>query len=182
MKQDTNQVGGPKKLVWRLSIMMVERKIRSATALQRLLKERGFDITASQLTRIINDRPERINTTLLDHLLELLDCDIEALLSKEDPDGGKTRVIVCSAFKNREGLVICGPRHGDTITREQIEASRRCGNNWDRQNVTQGFIDQFGAFLTRTEAWPVALAAGQITHRVGGDTTNGGTLYSENLY
>lgn len=45
-----------------------------------------------------------------------------------------------------------------------------------------GFVDNFGNFLTRTEAWKVAEAAGQILYRVGGDTANGGTLYSENLY
>ena len=45
-----------------------------------------------------------------------------------------------------------------------------------------GFVDNRGNFLTRTEAWKVAEAAGQILYRVGGDETNGGTLYSENLY
>lgn len=46
----------------------------------------------------------------------------------------------------------------------------------------QGFIDQFGAFMSRTEAWKVAEAAGQIIRRVDGDAVDGGTLYSENLY
>lgn len=49
--------------------------------------------------------------------------------------------------------------------------------SWDA-----GFIDQFGNFHTRTEAWKIAEAAGQIFRRCGGDTVNGGTLYSENLY
>jgi hypothetical protein len=46
----------------------------------------------------------------------------------------------------------------------------------------QGFVDQKGNFLSRTEAWQVAQTANQIIRRVGGDTANGGTLYSENLY
>ncbi|CAE6710389.1 hypothetical protein [Candidatus Nitrotoga fabula] len=46
----------------------------------------------------------------------------------------------------------------------------------------QGFIDQHGVFMTRTEAWHVAQASGQILRRCGGDDANGGTLYSENLY
>lgn len=46
----------------------------------------------------------------------------------------------------------------------------------------QGFIDKFGKFQTREEAWVIAEAAGQIIRRVGGDHVNGGRLYSENLY
>ena len=46
----------------------------------------------------------------------------------------------------------------------------------------QGFIDRFSKFHNREEAWKIAEAAGQIRRRVGGDTINGGTLFSENLY
>lgn len=46
----------------------------------------------------------------------------------------------------------------------------------------QGFVGNRGQFLTREEAWKVALDAGQIIRRVGDDDRNGGTLYSENLY
>jgi hypothetical protein len=44
---------------------------------------------------------------------------------------------------------------------------------WD-----QGFIDQFGDFLTRREAWEIAKDRGQILR----DVSTPGTLYSENLY
>lgn len=50
------------------------------------------------------------------------------------------------------------------------------------QYYTQGFIDTWGNFHTRTEAWKIAESHGQIIKRVGGDDTDGGTLYSENLY
>lgn len=46
----------------------------------------------------------------------------------------------------------------------------------------QGFVDEKGNFLTRQEAWKVAEANNQIVNRCGGDTSNGGTLYSENLW
>ena len=46
----------------------------------------------------------------------------------------------------------------------------------------QGFVDRFGKFHNREEAWKIAEPAGQIRRRVGGDTINGGTLFSENLY
>lgn len=43
----------------------------------------------------------------------------------------------------------------------------------------QGFVTSTGRFVSREEAWPIALAAGQIVRRVGGDE---GRLYSENLW
>lgn len=46
----------------------------------------------------------------------------------------------------------------------------------------QGFVDRNRNYLTREQAWEVAKAAGQIIRRCGGDDSNGGTLYSENLY
>lgn len=46
--------------------------------------------------------------------------------------------------------------------------------NWD-----QGFIDQFGDWLCREDAWVVAVNQNQVRRRVGGDE---GHLYSENLY
>lgn len=71
------------RLTWRLRVMMAERNISSATELQRQLHDSGYEITSSQLTRTIKDRPERISTDLLDHLLEILDCDISDLLRKD---------------------------------------------------------------------------------------------------
>lgn len=87
------------------------------------------------------------------------------------------RVVVCAANRGRGGLIVLGIRHHDAIMNDTISRFDLRGNEWE-----QGFVDQKGAFLTRTEAWPIALAAGQITRRVGGDTADGGTLYSENLY
>lgn len=71
------------KLSWRLRVMMAERNISTATHLQRLLGKSGYFVTSSQLTRVIKERPERISTDLLDHLLEILDCDIDDLLRKD---------------------------------------------------------------------------------------------------
>lgn len=72
-----------KRLSWRLRVMMAERNIPTATELQRLLEKSGYQVTSSQLTRIIKERPERISTDLLDHLLVVLDCRIEDLLRND---------------------------------------------------------------------------------------------------
>jgi len=72
-----------KRLSWRLRVMMAERNISTATELQRLLDKDGYNITSSQLTRVIKDRPDRISTDLLDHLLSVLNCDISDLLRSD---------------------------------------------------------------------------------------------------
>ena len=88
------------------------------------------------------------------------------------------RVIVCAAVRSKKTLdVVCGVRHGDK--------TMFADNDLDvyiELFDEQGFIDNKGVFLSRTEAWKVAEAAGQIKRRVGGDTIGGGTLFSENLY
>jgi hypothetical protein len=97
--------------------------------------------------------------------------------------------VVCAANRNKDGRIVCGARHCDKIMRMQI-GSRLDLSRTDEQRAEseswitaeQGFIDQFGIFLTREEAWKIAEANGQILRRVGGDNSNGGTLFSENLY
>lgn len=49
-------------------------------------------------------------------------------------------------------------------------------------DAEQGFVDNRGEFLTREEAWPVAMNANQIIHRHPSDQNNGGTLWSENIH
>lgn len=93
----------------------------------------------------------------------------------------KPRVVVCAAIRlNFRGIfpiVICGARHWDKSMGAPFEAIRNLHGSVVSEE--QGFIDQFGTFMTREEAWVVAGDAGQIKYRVGGDQ---GRLFSENLY
>lgn len=94
--------------------------------------------------------------------------------------------VVCAAtrFKSRRTnvtIVIPSVRHWDYYTHAYLdELTNSDSTVWEEES--QGFLDNKGNYLTRTEAWKVAKAAGQIIHRCGGDDRNGGTLYSENLY
>lgn len=54
--------------------------------------------------------------------------------------------------------------------------SRRGMSHW--KNVHQGFVDQYGKFHTREEAWKIAEEQGQIRQVSG----RHGTLFSEDLY
>ena len=92
------------------------------------------------------------------------------------PDYSVTpRRVVCAAIR-KEGRILAGARHFDKVMRAQIEASE--GMGWWKLGAEQGFIDQFGDFLTREEAWSVARIENQIIKEV----SSPGTLYSENLY
>lgn len=89
-----------------------------------------------------------------------------------------TQWIVCAANLYDGNILVTGARHCDSIMISVIERLKI--KNTDK--FIQGFIDQWGTFLTRQEAWNIATLNGQIRKHVGGDDANGGTLYSENLY
>jgi hypothetical protein len=82
-------------------------------------------------------------------------------------------------------MVLCSPRHWDTTFRTALEMIQE--DKHKPTSMTQGFIDQFGNFLTREEAWVIAEKNGQIRFRCGGDEflRDGkiiNKLFSENLY
>lgn len=104
--------------------------------------------------------------------------------------------IVCAAMRidiGVEKIIIPSPRHLDKTARELAKsviphmllknsALVESELHLLLHESDQGFIDKHGEFHSRTEAWTIAFDAGQIFRRVGGDETDGGTLYSENLY
>jgi len=81
--------------------------------------------------------------------------------------------IVCAAIILKSGHIIASARHFDMLMRKQID---RCGLTI--RGAEQGFIDQWGNFLSREEAWIVAERQEQIRKHTGPH----GTLFSEDLY
>lgn len=93
---------------------------------------------------------------------------------------GSDEVIVSAANKSPDGLVIMCVRHGCDLffgVVDTIFDSDKRYHDWE-----QGFVTSNYRFVDRNEAWRIAMKQNQIKHRVGGDSSNGGTLYSENLY
>lgn len=80
-------------------------------------------------------------------------------------------------------LVVAGARHCDQIMGGvTVALEARHGTLPGSQvyvDEGQGFIDNFGNYWTRYEAWTIAEFHGQITERMGWLT---GRLHSENLY
>jgi len=83
-------------------------------------------------------------------------------------------IIVCAA-NYKDGTIFCGARHCDRVMRYQAAAA-----NTTLTASKQGFINQFGEFLTREEALKIVLENGQPfnSERNGSKTE----LFSEGLY
>jgi len=97
------------------------------------------------------------------------------------------QVVVCAACR-RGDIIIAGARHFDKVMLSQIKAIDAPYNDapynflggkavWE-----QGFIDQFGDFLTREEAMIVAVDGGQKVDIERGCGGLKDTLFSEGLY
>ena len=93
------------------------------------------------------------------------------------------RRVVCAAIRAKDGEVLMGLRHYDWLMHRQIEM-RNDGEKFKHLlDEDQGFVDQKGIFMTREEAYEVAVLAGQdVDESQCGRGLNGPKLYSEGLY
>ena len=93
------------------------------------------------------------------------------------------RVVVCAANRIdcEFGEIICGARHFDQIMRKQIANKIYLNPEKRGADYEQGFIDQWGLFMTRKEALAVAIAANQINMRRP-KTSPKDQLFSEDIY
>ncbi len=82
--------------------------------------------------------------------------------------------IVCAAMRNSNGKIIASPRHWDPIAHQAVKHSTE---NWD--TAEQGFLTNYAEFVSREEAYKIAIYHNQITRSIGYDTNK---LYSEHLY
>lgn len=93
------------------------------------------------------------------------------------------RRVVCAAIRAADGDLLLGIRHYSEDMHRQIEQRRDGAKFKHRMDEDQGFVDQWGRWMSRVEAYTVAQHAGQIVRpdacREGLD---GWKLYSEGLY
>jgi DNA-binding Xre family transcriptional regulator len=75
---------------WRLRDQMAAAGMFSTSKLIPLLQDRGVHLSASQVYRLVNDKPERLNLVVLVALMDILACTADDLITKVDL--GKTRV------------------------------------------------------------------------------------------
>lgn len=76
---------------WRLAEVMARHGMHNSTALTPLLKERGIDLSPSQVYRLVTQRPERVSLQLIAAVCDIFDCGIEDLITVTAEDAAKTR-------------------------------------------------------------------------------------------
>ena len=90
-----------------------------------------------------------------------------------------SRRVVCAAIRASDGALLLGIRHYSHDMHMQI-AKRLDGERFHHRNGDdQGFVDQAGVYMTRREAFDVALKADQIINL---SACLRDELYSEGLY
>ena len=74
--------------IWRLREVMAERRIFTATELVPLLRERGIDLSASQVHRLVSGIPERLSLQVLSALCDILSCTPADLVATTAENAG----------------------------------------------------------------------------------------------
>lgn len=101
------------------------------------------------------------------------------------PPQGIQQRVVCAALRADDGEIMVGIRHYSPDMVRQIQ-QRKDGHKFlHRRDKDQGFVDQWGRWLSREEAYYVALQNGQIVRPHARDPLPDGTgakLFSEALY
>ena len=93
--------------------------------------------------------------------------------------------VVCAANKNEvTGLIICGARHWDDLMCSQADAAEQSPITYNNTDPwEQGFVDQFGKFLTREEAAKIVRENKQPLHgELAYQVNTVDYLFSEHLY
>ena len=66
---------------WRLREQMAAQGMFSTTELRPRLAERGITLSASQVYRLVVDKPERLSLKVLMALIDILGCRMEDLIA-----------------------------------------------------------------------------------------------------
>lgn len=76
---------------WHLAELMARHGMHNSTDLAPLLRERGIDLSPSQVYRIVTQRPERVSLMLLSALGDIFNCGPEDLVTFTAANATKTR-------------------------------------------------------------------------------------------
>ena len=73
---------------WRLREVMAQQRIFTATELVPLLRDRGIDLSASQVHRLVSGTPERLSLQVLSALCDILSCTPADLVATTAENAG----------------------------------------------------------------------------------------------
>ncbi|MGJ6968630.1 helix-turn-helix domain-containing protein [Streptosporangium sp. G11] len=73
---------------WKLREIMADRRVFTATELVPLLRERGIDLSASQVHRLVSGTPERLSLQVMSALCDILSCTPADLVATTAENAG----------------------------------------------------------------------------------------------
>ena len=76
---------------WRLAELMARQGMHNSTDLAPLLRERGIDLSPSQVYRVVTGRPERISLKLIAALCDIFQAGPEDLITVTAADAKRSR-------------------------------------------------------------------------------------------
>jgi hypothetical protein len=79
---------------WRLRDVMAQHGMFTTTELVPLLKERGIDLSVSQVHRLVTGVPERLSLPLLAALCDIFDTDPAALIATSAENMSPRKAVV----------------------------------------------------------------------------------------
>lgn len=101
-------------------------------------------------------------------------------------DDRPQRRVVCAAIRASDGSLVLGIRHYSMDMHAQLAARADRLRFQHLGGLDQGFVDQYGVYMTRAEAYLIAQAAGQLLRpEACSDDAEGDSemrLFSEALY
>ena len=157
-----------KRLTWRLRVMLAERNITTATELKRRLKSCGYEITSSQLTRIIRERPERISTDLLDHLLAVLRCEVTDLLRLDPVEQEKAVLETAVDYRIRRNRVETRLNELAQLQDGWLDGKGRALDCAGIKDLAEAFDKYFGPDLPLPRLYPTPEGGIQSEWTLGG--------------
>lgn len=89
-------------------------------------------------------------------------------------------IIVCAANRTKDGTILAGARHWDDIMRTAAKKIYGGDRSVFGADTEQGFIDQWGRFYNREDAYDIVQKNGQPFNQERNAIV--GELYSEGLY
>lgn len=76
---------------WRLREVMASAGMFATSKLVPLLRERGIELSSSQIYRLAVEKPERLNMHVLVALMDIFDCGADDLIRKVDLGASATK-------------------------------------------------------------------------------------------
>ncbi|MBO8150753.1 helix-turn-helix transcriptional regulator (plasmid) [Rhodococcus sp. ZPP] len=76
---------------WRLAELMASRGWHNSTDLTPHLRERGIDLSASQVYRLVTQRPERVSLKMVSALCDIFACGPELLITTTAADARRKK-------------------------------------------------------------------------------------------